>query len=81
MPKCSAALQISSQADDIDLDDIQSLDAFCRRYPDIADEARLRWWIFNRRSNGLESSGAVRKRNGRWFVVVPRIKAWILQSS
>lgn len=64
--------------EDIGLDDIQSFDAFCARYPDIANEARLRWWLFHRKSNGLAASGAVIKKSGRWFVVLPRMKNWIL---
>ena len=39
--------------DEIDLDDIQKLEKFCERYPDVADEARMRWLIFCRDSNGL----------------------------
>jgi hypothetical protein len=63
---------------DIELDDIQTLNAFCRRYTDLTDEARMRWAIFNRQSNGLAKSGAIVKRQGRWYVVVPRMKDWIL---
>jgi hypothetical protein len=65
--------------DDIGLDEIQSFESFCKRYPDIANEARLRWWIFHRKSNGLAASGALVKRSGRWFVVLPRLKEWILR--
>ena len=53
--------------DDIGLDDIQTFDAFCKRYPDITNEARLRWWIYHRASNGLEKSGAIVKRAG-WAI-------------
>jgi len=79
MPKVSLAPPAVS--DDIDLEDIIFLEAFHKQYPNIANEARLRWWIFHRKSNGLESSGAIIKRAGRWFVVVPRIKAWLLSDS
>lgn len=72
----SAALNDES----LDLDDIQSLEAFIKRYPDIAAEARLRWWIFHRKSNGLQESGALIKRSGRWFIVLPRLKDWLLQA-
>ena len=68
-------------ADDIDLDDIKTLEAFVDKHPDIANESRFRWWIFHRKSNGLESAGAVIKRAGRWYVVVPRLKAWLLGAS
>lgn len=67
--------------DDIGLDDIQTFDAFCKRYPDIANDARLRWWIFHRKTNGIEKSGAIVKRGGRWYVVVPRLKNWLLQAA
>jgi hypothetical protein len=83
MPKVSATPQVVAvaQADDIGLEDIKSLDAFFNRYPDIADESRARWWIFHRKSNGLEASGALVKRAGRWFVVVPRLRDWLLTDS
>ena len=68
-------------ADQVALDDIQSLDAFCKRYPDVANEARLRWWIYHRTVNGLQDSGAVVKRAGRWYVVVPRLKDWLLHAT
>lgn len=71
----------SAEIDDVEMDDIQSINAFLKRYPDIADEARLRWWLFNRRTNGLEKSSAVIKRAGRWYVLVPRFKSWLLDSS
>jgi hypothetical protein len=67
--------------DEIRLDEIQSFDAFCKRYPDIANEARLRWWIYHRQANGLQASGAIVKRAGRWYIVVPRIKNWLLQAA
>ena len=66
--------------DEVDLDDIQELGSFLRRYPDIANEPRARWWIYQRKINGLESSGAVIKRSGRWFVVVPRLRDWLLRT-
>jgi len=82
MPKVSTARTVAAApADDIDLEDIKYLDAFIQKYPDIADESRLRWWIFHRKSNGLEASGAVVKRAGRWYVVVPRMKRWLLSDS
>ena len=68
-------------ADDIHLDDIQDIKQFTKRFPDIADEQRIRWWIFRRKENGLEASGAIVKRDGRWYVVVPRMKTWILQAA
>lgn len=66
---------------EISLEDIVSFDAFHKQFPNIANESRLRWWIFHRKSNGLESSGAIIKRAGRWFIVVPRLKTWLLSDS
>jgi len=81
MDDMAASHERTSQAEtSISLDDIQSLEAFTKRYPDIANEARLRWWIFHREVNGLRASGALIKRNGRWFVVGPRMKVWLLGS-
>jgi len=65
---------------DLGLDDIVALNVFVERYSHIADEPRLRWWIYNRHSNGLKESGAVVKRAGRWFVVPKRLLNWLLQS-
>jgi hypothetical protein len=69
-----------SLSDTIRLDDLVELQKFTERYPDVASEARIRWWTHTRASNGIESSGAVVKRMGRWFVVVPRMRDWILRS-
>ena len=85
MPKVATAPEVVADArsdyDDVRLDDIKSLDAFCEKFPDIADEPRIRWWIFHRKSNGLEASGAIIKRSGRWFVIVPRMKNWLLRAA
>lgn len=66
---------------DPNLHDILDLDSFLRRYPDLASEARMRWWIYRRKPNGLESSRAIIKRAGRWYVVVPRLRAWLLSGA
>lgn len=65
--------------DDIRLDDIPTLEAFCNRFGDIATESRMRWLIFNRKNNGIERAGAIVKRAGRWHVVLPRMKDWLLR--
>lgn len=64
--------------DDISIEDIKALEAFIEKHPELATEPRFRWWIFHRKTNGLEASGAVIKRAGRWYVVVPRLKSWLL---
>ena len=81
MPNVSTARAgADAPGDDIDLEDIVSFEAFHKQFPNIANESRLRWWIFHRKSNGLEASGAIIKRAGRWFVVVPRLRNWILSA-
>jgi hypothetical protein len=65
--------------DDLRLDDIVELPKYVERYPDQTNEARLRWFIFNRERNGIEKAGAVVKRLGRWYVVVPRMRDWLLR--
>ena len=78
MPKVATTPKVSADTDEIALQDIVSFDAFHKKFPDIANESRLRWWIFHRKANGLEASGAIIKRAGRWFVVVPRLRNWLL---
>ena len=62
------------------LDDIMSLKNFVKRYPDLATEQQVRWAIFQREHNGLRKSGAILKRGGRIFIVVPKYREWLLQS-
>ena len=63
---------------DVSLDDIFPLAEFIKRYPQHGDEDAWRWKIFNRSHNGLAESGAVVKRAGRWNVVLPRLRDWLL---
>lgn len=67
-----------SATEQVSLDDLMSLTAFVRRYSDIANEPRARWWIFHRETNGLAKSGALVKRGGRWFFVVPKFRDWLI---
>lgn len=60
------------------LDDVMRLTQFCKRYPDLLTEKQLRWALFKREHNGLEASGAVVKKGGKWFVIVPNIRSWVL---
>jgi hypothetical protein len=76
----TAAESATLPADDLRLDDILTLEAFCNRYSDLTNEARMRWWIFNRETNGLAASGAIVKKGGRWHVVPPRMKHWLLSA-
>lgn len=63
---------------DIRLDDLKTIPAFAKRYPDLANEQQLRWQIWKRDVNGLAEADAVRKTAGRWTVIVPNYLNWIL---
>ena len=78
MPKVPPGSQAPA-ANDVDLKDITLLETFAEQYPHIANESRLRWLIYRRKSNGIEASGALLKRGGRWYVVTPRLRDWLLQ--
>ena len=77
--KIAESVGDSKSNDDVRLDDLSELQKFCARFPDVMNEARLRWLIFNRKSNGIEECGAVVKRGGRWYVVGPRLRDWLLR--
>ena len=62
----------------IKLDDMKTIPAFCKRYSDLVNEQQLRWAIWKRDVNGLAEADAVRKAGGRWIVVVPNYLNWIL---
>ena len=62
------------------MDDIMALTVFCERYPDIVTEQQIRWQIFKRNQNGLADSGAISKKGGKWFVVIPKFRQWLLES-
>ena len=55
------------------------LNAFCEQHPEIATEWQMRWWIAHRQQNGIEASGAVVKKVGRWWVNPPKLRDWILE--
>ena len=44
----------------------------------LGTETQWRWRIFNRSHNGLAESGAIVKRSGRWYVVLPRLRDWFV---
>lgn len=60
------------------MDDVIPLNVFAERHSDICTMPQLRWWIFNRHENGIESGGAIVKKAGRWYVVVPKFRDWLL---
>ncbi len=60
------------------LDDVMSVKAFVRRYPDLGkSEKAVRWDIFNAAHNGLDSHGAVLRKGRRTFIVVPLYRNWL----
>lgn len=61
------------------LDDVMALRQFLKRFPDLLTENQVRWLYFHRKINGLEQSGAVIKRNGRLFVVLPKMRTYLLE--
>ena len=61
------------------MDDIYTLKQFINAFPNAITEAQVRWWIFNRNFNRIESAGAVVKKEGRWYVNGPRMRHWILE--
>lgn len=83
MAQSSTALQVTADAsaDNINIEDIKAFDVFVEKNPDLTNDARMRWLIFNRKSNGLAASGAIIKRAGRWYVVVPRFRDWLLRDT
>jgi hypothetical protein len=46
----------------------------------LGTEQQWRWRIFNRSHNGLSESRAIVKRSGRWYVVLPRLRDWLLNA-
>ncbi len=61
------------------MDEVSSLKYYLNNHPNIANENQMRWWIFNRDSNGIETSGAIVKKQNRWFVNPPKMREWLLQ--
>ena len=64
---------------EVRLDDFLTLQRVIDRYPNLGSETQWRWRIFRRDKNGLLASGAIVKRCGRWFFVLPRVQKWFLQ--
>jgi hypothetical protein len=64
-------------------EDIMPLDAFLtsERTNHLATESRIRWQIYKRKENGIDRSGAIVKRGGRWYVVVPRYLQFLLNET
>jgi hypothetical protein len=60
------------------VDDILHINIFLKRYPDVLTPGQLRWFIFHRDTNGIESSGAVFMKGRRWYVCLPKLREWML---
>lgn len=63
------------------LGDVLPLNTFVEQNPQLVTERRMRWLIFNRETNGLKESGALSKRAGRWYVIVPRFTEFLIQGA
>jgi hypothetical protein len=62
-----------------ELEEYSTIVDFSRRYPNIArNEDSIRWKIHHRHENGLAASGAVVKRQGRWYIHAGRYAFWML---
>ena len=62
-----------------DLSDFLLLVDFQRAHPNIVRNVEcLRWIIRHRDQNGLSKSGAVVKRQGRWFVHAGLFADWMM---
>lgn len=76
------ALEGIDLADDfpsISLNEILRFRDFCRLYPNIfTSESAGRALIFNSASNGLDEHQAVLRIGKAVYIVVPRLKAWLL---
>ncbi len=69
---------IQAEAASGELDGLMLIKPFCARFSDLVSEPQIRWQIFNRETNGVSKSRAVVKKGGRWIIVVPRYRDWIL---
>ncbi len=63
----------------IDLSEFSLIADFQKAHPNIVRNVEsLRWMIRHRDQNGLGESGAVMKRQGRWYVHAGRFASWML---
>ena len=62
----------------IDLKDIETLTDFAENYPQLGLYETWRYRIKNRYINGLQDSGALVKKDDRWWVIKPRLIPWWL---
>ena len=63
----------------IDLSEFSLIADFQKAHPNIVRNVEsLRWMIRHRDQNGLSKSGAVVKRQGRWYVHAGRFADWMV---
>lgn len=63
------------------LDDILTIRAFCRRFPELGSEASLRWQVFNSSNNRLDEAGAIIRRGRNVFIAANRYRDWLLHQA
>jgi len=61
-----------------ELNELISKETFLQRYPEIANDGRVRWWIRRRHSNGAAEAGAIVVIGKRAFFRPRRFAKWIL---
>lgn len=63
-----------------ELDDLMTIKALAKRYPDaVGTESSIRWYVFNAEDNGLAESGAIVRRGRLILIDVPRYRNWLLR--
>ena len=63
-------------------DDVVLASDFVTKHPNIFPSMdSFRWQYNQRHKNGLAEAGAVVKRNGRLYIIKPRLMAWFLESA
>jgi hypothetical protein len=55
---------------------LETVPSLARQWPAVS-EHKLRWWIRNRQTNGLQKSGAAVKKVGRWYLNPEKLERWI----
>lgn len=69
---------MAASANAVRPDDLLTVRDMAMRYPNLGTVATFRWQIFNETNNGLAEAGAVVRRGGKVFIVVPRYLDWVL---
>ena len=67
--------------EEVELGDIEPMTDFAREYPKLGTYETWRYRVKNRHANGLEESGALTKKDDRWWIIKSRLKSWWLKSA